>query len=114
MQRTLHCARQAPQISLVELAGNNLTAELMPEIENVLAKYQNELPAKVMDKLKKEKTAKKSATKTTSGVKTVSPETTKPKESGTTQTESSEANQIAAPIVQPPAQTGQQGNLFGF
>lgn len=104
----------APQISLVELAGNNLTAELMPEVEKVLAKYQSDLPAKVMEKLKKEKTAKKNATKTTFGVKTVSPETTKPKEIGTTQTEPSEANQASAPIVQPPAQTGQQGNLFGF
>lgn len=106
----------APQYVLVELAGSNLTTELMPELEKVLAKYQNDLPAKVIDKLKKEKlTAKKSKPKTISEVKTVSQETAKPQESGTTQTASSEANQASSvPIVQPPAQTGQQGNLFGF
>lgn len=105
----------APQISLVELPGNNLTAELAPELEKVLAKYRTDLPAKVMDKLKKEKTAKKGTPKTTSEVKTVSPETVKAKETVKTQTASPEANQISsAPIVQPPAQTGQQGNLFGF
>ncbi|HQU82384.1 MAG TPA: hypothetical protein PKY59_04625 [Pyrinomonadaceae bacterium] len=106
----------APQFSLVELAGNNLTTELMPELEKVLAEYKNDLPAKVMDKLKKEKlTAKKTAPKSNSAVKTASQETAKPKESGTTQTTSPEANQASsAPVVQPPAQAGQQGNLFGF
>lgn len=105
----------APQFSLVELDGNNLTAELLPELEKVLAEYKNDLPAKVMDKLKKEKlTAKKGATKTTSEVKTVSPGNTKPTESGTTKIASPEANPVSAPIVQPPAQTGQQGSLFGI
>lgn len=106
----------APQISLIELPGNNLTAELAPEVEKVLAKYRTDLPTKVMDKLKREKTAaKKSAPKTTSEVKTVSPETVKAKETVKGQTALPEANQTSsAPIVQPPAQTGQQGNLFGF
>lgn len=105
----------APQISMVAIAGNNLTAELMPELEKVLAKYQSDLPAKVMDKLKKEKTAaKKGASKTTSEVKTVSPETAKPKESVKSQTAPPEANQTAATVAPPPVQTGQQGNLFGF
>jgi hypothetical protein len=105
----------APQISLVELAGNNLIAELAPKFEKVLAKYQSDLPAKVMDKLKKEKTAaKRSAPKTTSEVKTVSHETAKPKESVNTQTAPPAANQTDTPSIPPAAQTGQQGSLFGF
>lgn len=104
-----------PQYMIVELAGNNLTAEIMPELENVLAKYQSDLPAKVMDKLKKEKlTAKKSAPKLASEAKTVSQEVEQPKESGTTQTDQSKANQTDTPITPPPMQTGQQGSLFGF
>ena len=107
----------APQISLVEIAGNNLTAELMPELEKVLAKYQSDLPAKVMDKLKKEKTtAKKTATKTASEVKTVSQPAAKPKESVKSETASPATVQNDAPaIAVPPAaqQTGQQGSLFG-
>lgn len=106
----------APQFSLVELAGNNLTTELMPELEKVLAEYKNDLPAKVMDKLKKEKlTAKKTASKANPTVKIASQETAKPTESVITQTASPQENQASsAPIVQPPAQAGQQGNLFGF
>ena len=106
----------APQISLVELAGNNLTAEIAPELEKVLAKYQSDLPAKVMDKLKKEKTAaKKTAPKSTSEVKTASQETTKPKESVNSQTAPPPAaNQSDTPSIPPAAQTGQQGSLFGI
>ena len=105
----------APQISLVQLAGNNLMAELAPELEKVLAKYRSDLPAKVMEKLKKEKTAaKKTAPKTTSEVITVSQETAKPKESVKSQTAPPAANQTDAPVIPPAAQTGQQGSLFGF
>lgn len=106
----------APQISLVQLAGNNLTAELASELEKVLAKYQSDLPAKVMDKLKKEKTtAKKTTPKSTSEVKTVSQETAKPKESVNSQTAAPPAaNQTDTPSILPAAQTGQQGSLFGF
>lgn len=105
----------APQISLVQLAGNNLTAELAPELEKVLAKYQSDLPAKVMEKLKKEKTvAKKTAPKTTSEVITVSQETAKPKESVKSHTAPPAENKIDTPSVPPVAQTGQQGSLFGF
>lgn len=105
----------APQISLVELAENNLTAELMPELEKVLAKYRTDLPAKVMDKLKKEKTAtKKTAPKTATESKTVYQEASKPKESIKSETAPSEAIQTDVPAVNPPAaQTGQQGSLFG-
>ncbi len=105
----------APQISLVQLAGNNITAELAPELEKVLAKYRSDLPAKVMDKLKKEKmAAKKTAPKSTSEVKTVSQETAKPKESVKSHTAPPAVNQIDTPSVPPAAQTGQQGSLFGF
>lgn len=107
----------APQISMVELtAGNNLLAELMPELEKVFAKYRSDLPAKVMDKLKKEKTAtKKTAPKTATECKTVSQATAKPKESVKSETAPSEAIQADAPAVIPPAalKTGQQGSLFG-
>ena len=105
-----------PQISLVELAGNNLTTEIATELEKVLAKYQSDLPAKVMDKLKKEKTtAKKTAPKSTSEDKTVSQETAKPKESVNSQTASPPAaNQTDTPSIPPATQTGQQGSLFGF
>ena len=105
----------APQISLVELAGNNLTAELAPELEKVLAKYRSDLPAKVMDKLKKEKTAaKKTAPKSTSEVKTVSQETAKPKENVKSQTAPPAAIQTETPSIPPAAQTGGQGSLFGI
>lgn len=105
----------APQISLVELAGNDLTAELAPELEKVLAKYRTDLPAKVMDKLKKEKSAaKRSAPKTTSEVKTVSQETAKPEESVKSQTALPEAIQTDTPSIPPATQTGQQGSLFGI
>jgi hypothetical protein len=106
----------APQISLVELAGNNLTAEIAPELEKVLAKYQSVLPVKVMDKLKKQTTAaKRSAPKTTSEVKTVSQETAKPTERVKSQTAAPPAaNQNDTPSIPPAAQTGQQGSLFGI
>jgi hypothetical protein len=105
----------APQISMVELtAGNNLTAELMPELEKVLAKYKTDLPAKVMDKLRKEKTsAKKTAPKPAPESKSVSQEVSKSKEIGKSETAPRETNQTVASAVPPPAPTGQQGSLFG-
>jgi hypothetical protein len=105
----------APQISMVELtAGNNLTAELMPELEKVLVKYKTDLPAKVMDKLRKEKTsAKKTALKPASESKSVSQEASKSKEIGKSETAPRETNQTVASEVPPPAPTGQQGSLFG-
>lgn len=104
----------APQISLVELAGNNLTAEIMPELEKVLAKYQADLPLKVMDKLKKEKTtAKRNAPKPTTEAKTVSQAAAKQGEVSSSQTAESETTQTNSPVIPPPAQTGLQGSLFG-
>ena len=105
----------APQISMVELAVNNLMAELMPELENVLARYRSDLPAKVMDKLRREKTAaKKPAPTITSEAKTVSQKASKLKEGGETQNMPHEVNQTGAPAASSPVRTGQQGSLFGF
>jgi len=104
----------APQISLVELAGNNLTAEIMPELEKVLAKYQSDLPLKVMDKMKKEKTtAKRNAPKPTTEAKTVSQAAAKQAEVSSSQTAESETTQTNSQVIPPPAQAGLQGSLFG-
>lgn len=103
-----------PQYTMVELPGNNLTAEIMPELEKVLAKYQADLPLKVMDKLKKEKTtAKRNAPKPTTEAKTVSQAAAKQGEVSSSQTAESETNQTNSPVIPPPAQTGLQGSLFG-
>ena len=103
-----------PQYTMVELPGNNLTAEIMPELEKVLAKYQADLPLKVMDKLKKEKTtAKRNAPKPTTEAKTVSQAAAKQGEASSSQTAESETNQTNSPVIPPPAQTGLQGSLFG-
>jgi hypothetical protein len=43
----------APQITMIELEGVDLPAALLPELKKVLAKYRDDLPAKVMDKLRR-------------------------------------------------------------
>ncbi len=104
----------APQYTMVELAGNNLTAEIMPELEKVLAKYQSDLPLKVMDKMKKEKiTAKRNAPKPTTEAKTVSQAAAKLTEVSSSLTAETETTQTNSPVIPPPAQTGLQGSLFG-
>ncbi len=105
----------SPNISLVELVGSNLTNVLAPELEKVLAKYQADLPLKVMDKMKKEKSnAKKSPPKPlTSETKTVSPTAAIQGEVSSAQTAESETTQTTAPHIQQTAQTGLQGSLFG-
>lgn len=104
----------APQYTMVELAGNNLTAEIMPELEKVLAKYQSDLPLKVMDKMKKEKTtAKRNAPKPTTEAKTVSQAAAKQAEVSSSQTTESETTQTNSQVIPPPAQAGLQGSLFG-
>lgn len=58
----------APQISIVELENGGKAEELAPALAKVLEDYRNNLPVKVMDKLKKEKPVAKrqsSASKTT-------------------------------------------------
>jgi hypothetical protein len=106
----------APQISMVEISRNNLPLALAPEIEKVLAKYQANLPVKVMDKMKKEKsTAKKSTTKSAIETKTVSEESPKTKEIPPTQNVQTETTEHNSPVVPPQAaETGVQGSLFSF
>lgn len=103
-----------PQYTMVELPGNNLTAEIMPELEKVLATYQADLPLKVMDKMKKEKTsAKRNAPNRAAEAKTVSQAAAKQAEVSSSQTAESETTQTNSPVIPPPAQTGLQGSLFG-
>ena len=104
----------APQISLVQLAGNNLTDSMMPELEKVLATYQADLPLKVMDKMKKEKiSAKRNAPKPTTEAKTVSLTAAKSNEVTSSQSAVSETAQMPSPVIPQGAQTGLQGSLFG-
>ncbi len=104
----------APNISLVQLSGGNLIASLTPELEKVLAQYQADLPVKVMDKMKKEKSApKKQLPKVTTEMKTVSSITPKPKEVNSTQNTPSETVQTSSPVIPQTAETGRQGSLFG-
>lgn len=104
----------APQYTMVELAGNNLMAEIMPELEKVLATYQADLPLKVMDKMKKEKTsAKRNAPNRAAEAKTVSQAAAKQAEVSSSQTAESETTQTNSPVIPSPAQTGLQGSLFG-
>jgi hypothetical protein len=104
----------APNISLVEVSANNLTAALAPEIEKVLAQYKSDLPFKVMDKMKKEKAAPKRHTpKVSTETKSVSQVVAKPKEAPITpNTPGATAQTALAPAPQR-AETGMQGSLFG-
>lgn len=106
----------APQISMVEILRNNLPLALAPEIEKVLAKYQADLPVKVIDKMKKEKlTAKKSVNKSAPETKTVSAQQPKNKEISSTQNVPTTTAENNSPARPPQAvETGVQGSLFGF
>jgi hypothetical protein len=104
---------------MIELVGNDLPAALAPEVQKVLAKYQNDLPAKVMDKLKKEKIspkkqAKSAATETKSAVPAATPTTAKDDTAKVSPTEVKKAPQKTTPASIPPQpEAGQQGSLFG-
>ncbi len=105
----------SPNISLVEVSANNLTAALAPEIEKVLAQYQSDLPFKVMDKMKKEKaTPKRNTPKVSIETKSVSQAAAKPKEAPITpNTPIITAQTNLAPAPQT-AETGMQGSLFAL
>jgi hypothetical protein len=105
-----------PQISMIEISRNNLPLALAPEIEKVLAKYKSDLPVKVIDKMKKEKSAaKKSGTKTPTETKAVSAQQPKPKEISPTQDVPTATVENNSPVVPPPAtESGVQGSLFSF
>lgn len=135
----------APQISVVELNGATATPEnFMPSLEKAFEKYKTDLPVKVMDKMKREKSAgKKQQSKTAQNAKTglsvsnqsavsqAKPEAT----SVQTSVAKSESNQTVMPVAsqtvsaQTPSttttrtkpsvktskpETSAQGNLFGF
>lgn len=103
----------APQYSMVEISGGDLTASLTPKIEKVLAKYQADLPFKVIDKMKKEKAApKRSTPKVSTEPKSVSQAPAIPKETASSQnTQPTTAQTTPAPQ---PAQAEAQGSLFGI
>lgn len=109
----------APQISMIELAGSDLPAAILPELEKVLARYRSDLPAKVMDKLKKEKNspkkqAKSAATETKSAVPAASITIGKDNTVKVSPTEVKKSPQITIPARVPPhPEAGQQGSLFG-
>jgi hypothetical protein len=105
----------APIVSLVELDAGDLTHALLPELEKVLAKYQSELPLKVMDKMKREKSpAKKSAPPTpTSEAKTVSQPAAKYDAVISAQTAEPEAARTNSSVIPQTPHTGLQGSLFG-
>ncbi len=109
----------APQISMIELSGSDLPAALMPELQKVLSRYQSDMPAKVMDKLKKEKNApkkqvKSAATETKSAAPAATITTAKDDTAKVSPTEVKKSPQITIPASVPPQRdTGQQGSLFG-
>ncbi len=135
----------APQISVVELNGAATAPEnFMPALEKAFEKYKTDLPVKVMDKMKREKSAgKKQQSKTTQDAKTNSPisnhaagSQSKPEakavqssvaknESSQTATTVASQNISAQTLSTTPSQskpsvkttkpeTSAQGNLFGF
>lgn len=135
----------APQISVVELNGALAKPEnFSPALEKAFEKYKTNLPVKVMDKMKREKTTgKKQQSKTAQDAKTSSPvlnqsaaNQTKPEAKAVqTSVAKSESNQTAVSSAsqtisaQTPATTASrsklsskpskpedsaQGNLFGF
>lgn len=105
-----------PQFSVVEVSRNNLPFALAPEIEKVLVTYQADLPLKVMDKMKKEKSAaKKSVSKSATETKSLSQESPKTKEISPAQNVHTATVENNSPAVPPQtAETGVQGSLFSF
>lgn len=123
----------APQFSVVEVGGEgkSILSELLPALEQSFEKYKTDLPLKVMDKMKKEKSAtKKQSNKTTVTAKTSAannsaadsqPKPDKnPTEKVIAKTENAKtatataAATVALKQIVAPAETGQQGSLFGF
>lgn len=120
----------APQFSVLELeGGDSILSELLTALEKSFERYKTDLPLKVMDKMKREKSAPKkqtgkttvaaatSAAKTSSGKsqpKTDAGKTEKPvakTESAKPTTATTDAPKPAAVV---PAASGQQGSLFNF
>ena len=122
----------APQFSIVELTGDGeaLLSEILPALGRSFEKYKTDLPLKVMDKMKKEKSVpKKQSNKTTVVAKpSASNNSVAESQSKTSKTQTEKA--IAKPETAKPAaaattvapkpaavvlaESGQQGSLFGF
>ncbi|HRH46300.1 MAG TPA: hypothetical protein PKY82_31940, partial [Pyrinomonadaceae bacterium] len=101
----------APNISLVEVSSANLTTALVPELEKVLARYQAELPLKVIDKMKKEKTSRQK-TKPVSETKTTNLPTTNPKQISAPLAKVIETSPTGTPTPPTPdSGSGAQGTL---
>lgn len=122
----------APQFAVVELSGadgDSILSELLPALRVSLEKYKTDLPLKVMDKMKREKSAPKKQTNKTTGV-------TKPgaangsvaeSQSGTSKTQTEKTavkpentkpatakTGAPKPAAVVPTASGQQGSLFNF
>ena len=105
----------APQISVVEFEGAAATPEqISPLLEKAFEKYKADLPVKVMDKMKREKSAgKKGASKTAVETKSIASVTNSSGGSGTKpETKSVQAsvskpenNQPATSVAMPATQT---------
>lgn len=121
----------APQFSIVELSGVNILSELLPALEKSFETYKTDLPLKVMDKMKKEKSVTKKqsnkatvATKSSAANNSAADSQSKPNKNPTenviAKTENAKPATTAATTVAPkpatvvPAESGQQGSLFGF
>jgi hypothetical protein len=89
-----------PQISLVQISVDNLDSELSTQLTQELARYKNDLPLKVIDKMRLEKNGAKK--------KTV-PVATTTQVAKTTPTTTNQNSQLG--VNQP--ETSQQGSLFG-
>lgn len=123
-----------PQISVVELNGEASPEQLLPALEKAFEKYKTDLPVKVMDKLKKEKTSVKRQpsktaveTKATPSANSVTYNQTKAEtksvESAVTKAEDSQAaavkptesgNSNQADAIKNKKEDSPQRNLFGF
>ncbi len=133
----------APQIFVVELAGVATPEQILPALQSAFEKYKTDLPVKVMDKMKREKSAgKKTVSKPTVETKSSSAAATSNAKTETKAVQASvansENNQAAATgatsavqsnsAASPTASANQsksnaktnkpdssaQGNLFGF
>jgi hypothetical protein len=106
----------APQISVVELTGEaNPERLLLSALRSAFEKYKSDLPIKVINKLKEEKSkVKKQPNKTISEAKTNGVSNTTPAANRTVGRAENETSEQTAPrvtIPKPPDTV--QGNLFG-
>lgn len=76
----------APQISVIELEGAAMPEKLAPALFAAFERYKTDLPVKVMDKMKREKTTGKKQASSKSNVETkTTPATAKPPDEKPTQ-----------------------------